>query len=52
LQSIIFSAKETTWQKLANLGLEIIDSLWFDSYHMIFRSDLVSNRFGLAFCFS
>jgi hypothetical protein len=27
LQSIIFSGKETTWQKLANLGLEIIDSL-------------------------
>jgi hypothetical protein len=28
--------------KLANLGLDINDSLWFDSCSIVFRSDLVS----------
>jgi hypothetical protein len=33
---------------LANLGLGIIDSLWFDNCPLIFRSDLISNRFTLT----
>jgi hypothetical protein len=47
--SHIFIWRGTMWQiiKLANLGHGIIDSLWFDSCLMIFRSDLVSSKFGL-----
>jgi ribonuclease HI len=45
--SHIYTEENHVADKLANLELNINDSLWFDSCPMVFRSDLVSNRLGL-----
>jgi hypothetical protein len=45
--SHIYRAENHVADKLVNLKLKIIDSLWFNSCHMVFRNDVVSNKFGL-----
>jgi hypothetical protein len=47
--SHIYREENHVANKLANLDLDINDSLWFDSFPIVFRSDLVRNRVGLNF---
>jgi hypothetical protein len=42
----IYREENHVVNKVANLGLDITDRLWFDSWHIVFKSDFVRNWFG------